>query len=119
MCKHYVVPYTGKLFQPVVVQYVANQVQCIPLYQPYMPVGVKTVGFLVEQGTVAIHQGIVVSELDMSYQELCIAVLGLVEIQYIRVQQVHSVVGMGAPDNAEQYQYGKQGLLQCYLTHPG
>jgi hypothetical protein len=84
-----------------------------------MPIGIETVGCLVEQGAVAIHQCIVVLELYMSDKELCVTILCVVKIQYIRVQQVHSVVGMGTPYDTERYQYDEQGFLQGYLAHPG
>ena len=108
MCKNDIVSDTCEFFQTVVIEYVTNQIQRVTLYQTYMSIGIKTIGCLVEQCTVAIHQCVVVFELNVSDKELSISIFCVVKIQYIRVQQVHSVIGMGTPDDAEYYQNDKQ-----------
>ena len=91
--EHDIISGTCQLVQAVVVEHFAVEHECVALVQEDMAEGIKGVCGFVEERAVAVEQRTVVAELYMAHQELCRAVLPLVEEETVGMQQVHLAVG--------------------------
>ena len=134
MGEHHILPHTRQLVHAVVIEHIPVKGERIALHKPHMAEGIKRVGSLIVERTVAIHENAIVLKLHVAHKELGREAHTVIKEHAIDMQQMHPGVGrlplclgLGATRSCCQHhtQACRQQRTYCqgsavhHLIHPG